>query len=136
MQEGISAERIAKLDYLESFGSIPIFSGRFVTAMRGVLSREVEFFECTIMCEGQSFQFFAAKLLKRLQLIEYEKSGVSEEKISSLPDIVLRTFEDSFLIAREKNPLRAYVLIVTDEFRTEAAKYQLQMDFSPTQHDL
>ncbi len=132
MQEGVPIKKLLKMDYLPSFGGIPIFSLRFVEQMSKQLADEAEFFDCKVFCDGTSTTFFVAKLLRRMHLLEYEKSGVFRDEITFLRNVVRTDLASSFWIAREEHPLKCYVFVVSEQFRVEALRLGLQMDFDPT----
>lgn len=75
VQEGVTLKRFLQVDFFPCDGGIPFFSRRFVDIMGPVLSEEMEFHEGTLVhCEGATETFFAGKTLRKVAIIDYDKS--------------------------------------------------------------
>jgi hypothetical protein len=132
VQDGISSAKFRELDYLPAFNGIPIFSKRFVDTLSKFLQGEIEFHECLLHCEGLQEKFFVGKLLKRSHLVDHEKSGTFDEinRFKSLA--IRRVIDENFLIAREMEPLKAYVFVAQQGFVDLVNRFRLKIDFKET----
>jgi hypothetical protein len=135
VQEGISLAKFKELDYFPAFGGIPVFSQRFVETMSEAVALKIEFHKCLLTCENESNTFYVGKLLKRSRLVDHEKSGTFDE-INRFKSLAIRaTIDDEFLIAREVEPLKAYVFVAKQEFVDLVSKFRLQIAFKETNPD-
>jgi hypothetical protein len=131
-QSGYRASDLEEIDYVESTSPVPIFSKRFVDLIGQTLEDELVFHPCVIECEGSDYEFFAARTLLRLDLVDAARSssrplpdgGTSLTKLAYLDES--RT---DFHIARDRNEV--FDLVVTDAMRSLCETHDLNMDFLP-----
>jgi hypothetical protein len=126
-QDGLSKSDLSRLDYLHSFGGIPVFSNRFLDAM-GELDGEIEYRKTQVLMGGERFEFNIGRILNRMTLIDYEKSGIGTGDFLA-STYFLRNLASGFLIARERNPLCQSVFAVTEDFVNLAGKHRLHILF-------
>lgn len=132
VQDGITPTNLPKQDYLPGFVGLPFFSPRFVEAMTTTLQNEVEFHPCTIMCDGIAHPFFLARILNRMQLLDYEASNLNGPASQSRGNILRPNLPQDFFLAREEHPLKCYVFIASEKFKTAVNKHKLHLGFAPT----
>lgn len=132
LQDGARASMLPRLDYLPSFGGVPLFSEAFVQAMGDALKDEAEFHPCTVRCEQTPFSYFVARLLRKTHLLDYPASGIGESAERFQANYLRLDLNQDFLIAREKNKLKCYVFVASDAFRTAAEECHLGIGFEPT----
>lgn len=126
-QDGLSKSDLSRLDYLHSFGGIPVFSNRFLDAM-GELGGEIEYRKTQVLMGGERFEFNIGRVLNRMALVDYEKSGIGNGNFLA-GTYFLRDLAPGFLIARERNPLCQSVFAVTEDFVNLAGKHRLHILF-------
>jgi hypothetical protein len=131
LQDGVRATALPKLDYVPSFGGVPLFSPAFVEAMGDTVKAEVEFHPCTITCEQTPFEFFVARLLRRLHLLDYPASGLVEGAGRFQANHLRRDLDDDFLLARERHELKCYVFVASERFKAAVEKHKLGIGFEP-----
>lgn len=129
LQAGVKASALPKLDYLPSFGGVPLFSGTFVAALGETLRDEVEFHPCTVHCEGQPFAYFVARLLRKLPLLDYFASGIGEGAARFPANYLRGDLVEDFLLARERHELKCYVFVASDAFKSLVEKHKLGIGF-------
>lgn len=131
LQEGVRASALPKLDYLPSFGGVPLFSPAFVRVLGEPLKDEVEFHPCTVICAQAPYEFFVARLLRRVQLLDYPASGMVEGGPRFQANCLRRDLEPDFFLAREQHELKCYVFIASERFKTAAEQHKLGIGFEP-----
>lgn len=131
LQPGIPASMLPRLDYLPSFGGVPLFSEGFVQAMGDVLKGEAEFHPCTVWCEQQPFTYHVARLLRKTHLLDYPASGLGEGAARFQANYLRRNLVEDFLLAREQNDLKCYVFVASDAFKLAVEQHGLAMGFEP-----
>lgn len=127
-QEGITLDNFSQQDYLPGFCGLPFFSPRFVEAMSDILKNEVEFYPCTLTCEGTPHKFYLARLLNRLQLLDYAASGLGDKPH---PNFIRHDLVEDFYLAREEHTLKCYAFVCSTAFKTEITKLGLKVAFEP-----
>lgn len=131
-QEGYNKHSLAETDYVHSSNNIPVFSARFVEKIGVLLQDDLEFHQCTILCEDESFLFFLGKTKKYIEMIDYDLSEyrLSTESSRSLSRITFkRNFDESFFIARDKE-YNTY-LSTTEDFKELTDNAGLNIYFTP-----
>lgn len=131
LQYGVKASMLPRLDYLPSFGGVPLFSEAFVQAMSDKLKGEAEFHPCTVLCEQRPFAYFVARLLRKRRLLDYPASGLGEGSAQFQANYLRVDLNEDFLIAREENKRKCYVFVASDAFRTTVEKHRLGVGFTP-----
>lgn len=129
LQEGVKASALPKLDYLPSFGGVPLFSPAFVRTLGEQLKDEVEFHPCTVICEQVPYEFFVARLLRRLPLLDYPASGMIEGGPRFQANYLRRDLEPDFFLAREQHELKCYVFIASERFKAMVEQHKLGIGF-------
>jgi hypothetical protein len=129
MQDGVSYERLQKLDFCESFGGIVLFSNKFMAAMQAQLKDELLFYPCTIVCEGKSISFNIGYIIKRLTIVNAEKSGFNASNNRFVPITFLTEFSQEFLIARDSHPMGNNAFVVTELCKQMIKKAKLNVKF-------
>ena len=132
LQDGVTASMLPRLDYLPSFGGVPLFSEAFVQAMGNALKNEAEFHPCTVLCEQRPFAFFVARLLRKAHLLDYPASGVGEGAARFQANYLRPDLNEDFLITREEHELKCYVFVASDAFKTAVERHKLGIGFEPT----
>lgn len=128
-QEGILRSELTEIDFIHSFGGIPIFSRRFKEEIPPGLSEQLEFHPIDVDCEGSSVQMLAARVRTRIQLVDYEASGVFREPSQFLPFRLLPGIDENLLIARDTHALCQHVYVVTSRFKALAQDLRLKIGF-------
>lgn len=128
-QEGIWRAELTDIDFIHSFGGIPIFSRRFKEEIPTDLFEQLEFHAIDIDCEGSCLQMFAARVRNRIQLVDYEATGVFREPSQFLPFRLLPGINENFLIARDTHALCQHVYVVTSRFKALAQELKLKIGF-------
>ncbi len=131
LQDGVKASQLPKLDYLPSFGGVPLFSESFVRSMGGALRNEVEFFPCTVLCGQQPFTYFVARLLRKAHLLDYPASGIGEGAARFQANTLRPDVEEDFFLAREHRELKCYVFVASGAFKAAVAAHGLGIGFEP-----
>lgn len=131
LQDGVKASALPKLDYLPSFGGVPLFSAAFVDALGEQLKDEAEFHPCTVICEQAPYAFFVARLLRRVQLLDYPASGMVEGGPRFQANYLRRDLEADFYLAREQHELKCYVFVAGERFKTAVEQHKLGVGFEP-----
>ena len=126
-QSGISAEQLTKLDYLHSFGGIPIFSNKLIEIF-GEISTDLTCIRTTLISGSVEFEFNIVKIIKRTQLVDYARSGIGSGNF--LHGTYFRNdINLDFLIARENNPLCQSIFAVSERFKKIALKHKVNVLF-------
>lgn len=131
LQPGVRASALHRLDYLPSFGGIPLFSAAFVQALGDVLRTEVEFHPCTVLCEDRPHEWYIARLLRRVHLLAPASSDTGDGAMRSQADCLRADLHEDFFLARERNELKCHVFVASDAFRAETGRHGLHMGFVP-----
>ena len=126
---GYTKQNIGKTDYIFCPCAL-LFSERFVKKVEAVLINELQFIPCKIMCQGDTYEWYAARIIRRLPLIDKEASTyitLSEgEKIYDI--IKYRTnIEDNFFIAKDVDSITDFA--VSELFRELCVKNELNINF-------
>jgi len=71
-EQAYTLENIDETDYIE--GALPLFSKRFVNKVGNVMSKDVLFFPCKLICDGAGLDWYVAKIIRRIPIIDKEAS--------------------------------------------------------------
>lgn len=110
--EGYTLKNIEKTDYINCSPPL-LFSEKFVKKIGNVLSDEVEFFPCNLICQGISLNWYAARIIRKMTIIDKETSTYS---ILSEGEKVIRIakyrndIEERFYIARDEENIPYWVV--------------------------
>lgn len=129
LQYGVKASVLPTLDYLPSFGGLPLFSPTFVRALGEELRHDIDFHPCTVQCEQEPFAFFAARLLRKVHLLDYRASGLAPETARSRSNFLRGDLHADFLVARERHPLKCYVFVASGAFKEAVEHHRLKIGF-------
>ena len=129
-QAGYNPKNIVTTDFLNASTSVPIFSPRLVEKLGKELDTDADFYPCTITCQGQEFDFFAAKIKTRVDLIDKELSTyrtLTDGEKSLMKAAYKTHFDRDFLLARDSGEL--FDFAVSEIFRDLAYKHALDISF-------
>lgn len=70
---GYTIENIGNTDYIDCAAAL-LFSGRFVERIGSILKEELQFFPCNLLCQDVSLEWYAAKIIRRIPIIDKETS--------------------------------------------------------------
>ncbi|WP_155522028.1 hypothetical protein [Xanthomonas translucens] len=132
VQSGYVGSDLEGVDYIESTSPVPIFSKRFVDVVGSILKDELIFHPCLVECEGIEYEFFAAKTLLRLELVDVKNSVGRPLPDGGVSLTKLAYFDESrtdFCIARDKSEV--FDLVVTDKLRSLCEMHNLKINFLP-----
>ena len=119
-QVGLSDKTLSKADYLSAFVSIPLFSEKFVLAMRDMLREEVDFFPCIVVSNSQKeYTFYIARTHVFLSLIDSENTDIGE-KLSPLSPVIFKLKDYDFFIGRDLD--RKSILVASEKFKSISLK--------------
>lgn len=83
----------------------PIFSQRFVDRLSHILKDEVIFYPIEICCENQKKDFYAAKILNYMDVIDHQQTELQaqndDSSLFSIPPIIANRCLKDFYIARD-----------------------------------
>jgi hypothetical protein len=131
VQSGVTAATLPRLDYLPSFGGVPVFSPRVVAELGDIVKNDVEFHACRVLCEGEPHELYVARLLRRLHLLDYPSSGLGEGAARFQSNFIRSDLAEDFLLAREQHELKCYVFVASESFKAEVEKRKLGIAFEP-----
>ena len=126
---GYTLENIEKTDYINCSPPL-LFSERFVEKIGNELSNEVEFFPCNLICKGISLNWYAARIMRKMAIIDKEASTYS---ILSEGEKVIRIakyrndIDEKFYIARDDENIPYWV--VSELFMELCKKNNLSIRF-------
>jgi len=111
-QSGYKLDNIVKTDYLQCTSAL-LFSRQFYNKIGEYLKDEMQFFPCSVFCQGVEFEWYAVKILRQISAIDIEKSGCY--KLSN-NDVMLDSFKykrnivERFYIARDNHQITDFVV--------------------------
>ena len=96
-------KNINNTDCMESSIAL-LFSDRFVNTLGKKLEQDMQFLPCTLICENQEFKWYAARINRRLSIID-EEASIYEELMDGEKTIDLPRFRKDittpFFIAKD-----------------------------------
>jgi len=125
-QPGVSADDLLKLDYFRAYGEIPIFSNKFLSAATKI-NLEMDFVKTTLIAENAEAEFNIGRILNRMEIVDHDKSKTGSNIFVGI--YLRRDIESNFYIAKEKNPLREHIFVVSDRFKSWASKNKLNIGY-------
>lgn len=126
---GYTLKNIEKTDYIEC-PCAPLFSKRFVEKVGNILEGDVQFFPCNLICQDVKFDWYAARITRRIPIIDREASTywtLSEgEKVL---DVVRyrKDIEEHFYIAKDTESITNFA--VSELFLELCKSNDLHIDF-------
>lgn len=128
-QEGLTRKDLDKCDFLRAFCSFPIFSQRFVDRLSHILKDEVIFYPIEIYCENQKKDFYAAKILNYMDVIDHQKTGLQvqtdDSSLFSIPPIIVNRCLKDFYIARDTKD--TYEWFISEKLKNIIVKEKFAM---------
>ena len=129
--KGYTLEKIEKTDYINSTPYL-LFSKRFVEKVGDVLCEDMQFFSCNLSCQGVGLDWYAARIMRRLPIIDKEKttfSTLTDEvtKVVSIPKY-RKDIEEPFGVARDEEYIAYWV--VSELFMNLCKNNGLQLLFN------
>lgn len=116
--EAYTLENIDKTDYISSFAAL-LFSKRFVERVGNAMNEDMQFFPCKLICDGVSLDWYAAKITRRLPIIDKEASTyrtlVHGGKMIEFAKY-RRDIEEPFFIAKDENIEYSTYFVVSELF--------------------
>lgn len=126
---GYTLENIEKTDYIDCSVAL-LFSKRFVEKVGNVLREEMQFFSCNLICQDVNLDWYAAKIIRSIPIIDKEASTYRTlsdgEKILKFVKY-RKDIEEQFFIAKDKESITDFV--VSELFRDLCKKNDLLVNF-------
>lgn len=109
---GYTLDNIEKTDYINCPSAL-LFSKRFVERVGNTLKEEMQFFPCNLICQDVSFEWYAAKIIRRIPIIDKEASTyrtlTDGQKILDFVKY-RRDIEEKFFIAKDKEYITDFLV--------------------------
>ncbi len=109
---GYTLDNIEKTDYINCPSAL-LFSKRFVERVGNPLKEEMQFFPCNLICQDIRFEWYAAKIIRRIPIIDREASTyrtlTDGEKILDFVKY-RKDIEEHFFIAKDKESITYFVV--------------------------
>ena len=126
--EGYTLENIKKTDFINCTPQL-LFSNRFVEKVGNLLSEEMQFFPCNLICKDVKLDWFAARIIRQLPIIDKEETTYWEVDGKRMVRLVKyrNDIEEQFYIARDEEHIPYWV--VSELFMDLCKKNGLQLLF-------
>ena len=127
--KGYTLKSIAKTDYIDT-ASASLFSKRFVDSVGEVLKDEMQFFPCKVICKGEAFDWYAARITHTFPIVDKERSTYRDltDGRLVLSDAKYRTdIDEQFFIARDSEDISYFA--VSDLFKILCDENGLMIGF-------
>jgi hypothetical protein len=131
-QRGYTPETLAATDFVTASTGVPVFSTRVVDRIGDALRADATFFPCAITCQGEKFEFFAARVETRTSLFDESRSvfrHLADGGRSLVKPAYRSGFDREFLLARDHHEL--FDLAASERFRQLATEHGLAIAFLP-----
>ncbi|MDO5106556.1 hypothetical protein [Capnocytophaga sp.] len=126
---GVKDSDLEKVDFLEGFVSLPIFSQKFVELLSAEIGDEITFYPIEIKAKTTSKGFFVAKINRYLDIIDYEKSDAEmidgEPFLATMDNVVYNENLPEFFIARDRFSQTDWY--ISDKLKALIDKHKLQI---------
>jgi hypothetical protein len=133
-QLGLTEKILGELDYLSAFVSIPLFSERFVVALKDVLREDVDFFPCSVISNsGKRHLFYIARIHTFLDLIDHKSTDLGQ-KLSPLSPVIFKSDNHNFLLARDMT--KKSTLFASEKLKSIVTKMKFEIGFSSVETSL
>lgn len=126
---GYTLENLEKTDYVDCSSAL-LFSKRFVEKVGNSLKEEMQFFSCSLICQKVNLDWYAAKIIRNIPLIDKEASTYwSLSDGEEVLDVVKYRGDiaEQFYIARDDESVTDWV--VSELFMELCENNRLQIDF-------
>jgi len=134
--EGYNLENIVKTDFIYCPIAL-LFSEKFVEKVGDVLKEELQFFPCKLICKEKSLDWYIAKIIRRIPMIDREASTYTTltdgEKVLEFPKY-RRDVEEKFFIARDTENIAYYV--VSEQFKNLCTENELLIGYDDPEFSL
>lgn len=128
--KGYTLKNIVKTDHISTFSAL-LFSTKFVECAGEVLSKEMQFFPCKVICKGVAFDWYAAKILRVLPIVDKElsKYRMLTDGKPILNGVKYREdIDEQFYIARDSESITYFA--VSELFKNLCDKNNLMIKFT------
>lgn len=126
---GYTLENIENTDYIFCPSAL-LFSKRFVERVGNLLREEMKFFPCKLICQDVSLDWYAAKIMRSIPIIDKEASTYRTlsdgEKMLKFVKF-RKDIEEQFFIAKDKESVTYFV--VSELFMDLCKKNSLLINF-------
>ena len=126
---GYTLKNIKKTDYIESPCAL-LFSKQFVEKVGNELKEELQFLPCNLICENVNLEWYAAKILKKIPIIDKENSTyrtlTDGEKILKFAKF-RKDIEEIFFVAKDNESITDFA--VSEMFMELCKKNNLLIRF-------
>ena len=127
--DGYTLDNIKKTDYIDCPSAL-LFSKRFVQKVGNILEKELQFFPCNLVCQNNNFEWYAAKIIRSIPIVDKEASiyrtltdGTRMLKLAKYR----KDMKESFFIAKDIE----YVtdILVSELFKELCEKNDIHIKF-------
>ena len=109
---GYTLENVEKTDYINCSPPL-LFSNKFVERIGNKLGDEVQFFPCNLICQQVNLNWYAARIMRKIPIIDKEASTYSilsgGEKVIRIAKY-RKDIEERFFIARDEENIPYWVV--------------------------
>ena len=110
--EGYTLENIENTDYIDCPCAL-LFSKRFVERVGNILREELQFFPCTLTCQDVNLDWYAAKIIRSIPIIDKEASTYRtlSDGEKMLKYVKYRgDIKEQFFLARDKESITDWIV--------------------------
>lgn len=109
---GYTLNNIEKTDYIDCPSAL-LFSKRFVERIGNILKEEMQFFPCNLICQHTNFEWYAARIIRSIPIIDKEASTyrtlTNGDKMLKFARY-RKDIEQKFYIAKDKEYITDFVV--------------------------
>lgn len=129
-EEAYSLKNIEKTDFIRSVYRALLFSKKFVEGVVNTMREDVRFFPCKLVCEGVDLEWYVAKIIRRIPIIDKEASTYRTlahgDKVIKLARY-RKDIEEPFYIARDVE--QGTYFVVSELFMDLCKENELHIEF-------